>query len=459
MAEPFTALIMAAGQGTRMKSETPKVLHAVCGKPMVEWVIDASREAGATEVVCVVRPGEGVQQGLPAGVTVAEQREREGTGAAVLAARDVGPRDRPLAVLSGDHPLVAAEVIEQLARAHADADAAVTMLTTESLDPAGYGRVMRSADGSFDRIVETKRTDGLSDEVLATREVNLGTYLFEPDELFAALERVEEQDGELYLTAAISAFAADGRVASTSTDDPDVAQGVNTRADLMEVEAIARRRLVRRHALNGVTFAAPDSIELHAGVEIGEDTRVGVGASLLGATKIGRGCDIGPQVTALDSVIGDFAGVAHSVLIESEVGAEASIGPFSYLRPGARIGAKAKIGTFVEVKGSTIGAGAKVPHLSYIGDADVGEGANVAAGNITANYDGRNKHRTNIGKNVKTGVHTSFVAPVSVGARAYTGAGSVIVDDVPEGALGISRPEQRNVEGYAERVEEEQQSP
>jgi bifunctional UDP-N-acetylglucosamine pyrophosphorylase / glucosamine-1-phosphate N-acetyltransferase len=459
MAEPFTALIMAAGHGTRMKSGKPKVLHGVCGKPMVEWVIDAAREAGATEVVCVTRPGEGVEAGLPAGVTVAEQSEGEGTGAAVLAARHAVPDDRPLAVLSGDHPLVAAEVIAQLVEAHAGAGSAVTMLTTESLDPAGYGRVMRTADGAFDRIVETKRTEGLPGEVLANREVNLGTYVFEPGELFAALEKVGEEDGEIYLTGAITTFAAERRVASTSTDDPDVAQGVNTRADLMDVEALARRRLVSGHALNGVSFAAPDSIELHVGVEIGEDTRVGPGASLLGATRIGRGCDIGPHVTAVDAVIGDRAGVAHSVLIESEVGEEASVGPFAYLRPGARIGAAAKVGTFVEIKGSTIGPGAKVPHLSYIGDADVGEGANVAAGNITANYDGRNKHRTKIGKNAKTGVHTSFVAPVDVGDRAYTGAGSVIVEDVPEGALGISRPEQRNIEGYAERVEEEKPSP
>src|SRR5918994_2569460 len=218
MAEPFTALIMAAGHGTRMKSETPKVLHAVCGKPMVEWVIDAAREAGATEVVCVTRPGEGVDEGLPDHVTVAEQSEGEGTGAAVLAARGAVSGDRPLAVLSGDHPLVAAEVIAQLVESHADAGAAVTMLTTDSLDPAGYGRVMRTADGTFDRIVETKRTEGLPDEVLANREVNLGTYVFVPGDLFAELEKVGEEDGELYLTGAITAFAAERRVASASTD-------------------------------------------------------------------------------------------------------------------------------------------------------------------------------------------------------------------------------------------------
>ncbi len=459
MAEPFTALIMAAGHGTRMRSKLPKVLHSVCGKAMVEWVVDATREAGAEEVVCVVRPGEGVAEGLPPGVTIAEQHDGEGTGAAVLAARQAIAPERPLAVLSGDHPLVTADVVSSLIASQVAGEAAATVLTTESLDPAGYGRVIRRPDGAFEAIVETKQTDGLAPEVLATREINLGTYVFQPDALFRALDLVEPQDGELYLTGAISALAAEGRVATSATADGDVARGVNTRADLMEVEQVARRGLIAAHGRNGVSFAAPDSVELHAGVTIGEDTRVGVGATLVGATAIGAGCDIGPHVTASHATLGDGVQVAHSHLVECEVGDGASIGPFAYLRPGARIGRNAKIGSFVEVKNSAIGEGAKVPHLSYLGDADVGEGANVAAGNITANYDGRAKHRTEIGKGVKTGVHTSFVAPVSVGDRAYTGAGSVIVEDVPEGALGISRPQQRNVEGYAERVEEEEPSP
>ena len=459
MPEPFTALIMAAGHGTRMRSRLPKVLQPVCGKPMVEWLIDAARAAGAEQVVCVVRPAEGVEEGLPPGVNVVEQREGEGTGAAVLAAREAVAPDRPVAVLSGDHPLVAAEVISGLVAGHAAAGAAATVLTTESLDPAGYGRVIRGAGGAFEAIVETKRTEGLSPDVLATREINLGTYVFEADSLFRTLELVEPRDGELYLTGAISALAAHGRVATSATADADAARGVNTRADLMEVESLARRRLIAAHGENGVSFAAPDSVELHAGVTIGEDTRIGVGATLLGATAIGSGCEIGPSVTAKDATLGDRVEVAHSVLVDCDVDDDASIGPFSYLRPGARIGPRAKIGTFVEIKNSTVEAGAKIPHLSYLGDAEVGEGANVAAGNITANYDGRRKHRTKIGKDVKTGVHTSFVAPVGVGDRAYTGAGSVIVEDVPEGALGIARPQQRNVEGYAERVEEEKPSP
>jgi bifunctional UDP-N-acetylglucosamine pyrophosphorylase/glucosamine-1-phosphate N-acetyltransferase len=459
MPEPFTALIMAAGHGTRMRSSLPKVLHPVCGKPMVEWVIDSARQAGADEVVCVVRAGEGVAEGLPAQVAVAEQREGEGTGAAVLAARDAVPDGKPVAVLSGDHPLVAPELMADLVAAHREASAAATVLTTASLDPSGYGRVLRTATGAFEQIVETKRTEGLSEEVLATREINLGTYVFEPVDLYGALTQVQEEGGERYLTGAIGRLALEGRVATHSTDDARAAQGVNTRVELMDVERVARQRLVHDHGRAGVSFAAPEALELDASVVIGPDTRIGAGATLKGATRIGAGCEIGAHVTAIDATLGDGVSVAHSYLTRCEVADGASVGPFAYLRPGARIGEGAKVGTFVEVKNSDIGAGAKVPHLSYIGDADVGEEANVAAGNITANYDGRSKHRTRIGKSAKTGVHTSFVAPVSVGERAYTGAGSVIVEDVPEGALGISRPEQKNIEGHADRVEGREPSP
>ena len=229
--------------------------------------------------------------------------------------------------------------------------------------------------------------------------------------------------------------------------------GVNTRADLMEVDRLAVRRILDRHARDGVTFLGPDSTRIEAGVVVGADTTVWPGVTLRGETSIGAGCELGPQTTITDSTLGDGAKAVHSFLTEATVEAGASLGPFAYLRPGAHIGEGAKIGTFVEVKNSNIGAGTKVPHLSYLGDADVGANSNIGAGNITANYDGREKHRTTIGDGVKTGVDTSFVAPVSVGDGAYTGAGSVIAEDVPDGALGISRSEQANVEGYAERKE------
>jgi bifunctional UDP-N-acetylglucosamine pyrophosphorylase / glucosamine-1-phosphate N-acetyltransferase len=458
MPEPFSVLIMAAGQGTRMRSALPKVLHPICGKPMVEWVIDAARDAGAETVVCVTRPGDGVAEGLPDGVEVAEQREGEGTGSAVLAAREALPADRPVVVLSADHPLLSREEVEGLVAAHRRDGASATLLTTDSLDPAGYGRIVRDPDGSITRIVETKHREGLSQEELAIREVNLGTYVFEPGELMSALDGAQLEHGERYLTAVFPALAAKGQAVSTCrTDDATSARGVNDRAELMEVERLARRRLIDEHARAGVTFLAPETVVVEVGVTIGADTRIGPGVTLAGATAIGEGCEVGPHTTAMDARVGDRVSVAHSYLAECEVRDDASIGPFAYLRPGSVIGEGAKIGTFVEVKNSEIGAGAKVPHLSYIGDADIGEDSNVAAGNITANYDGRRKHRTQIGKSVKTGVHTSFVAPVSVGDGAYTGAGSVIVEDVPPGALGISRPEQENVEGYAERVEEDKE--
>jgi bifunctional UDP-N-acetylglucosamine pyrophosphorylase / glucosamine-1-phosphate N-acetyltransferase len=454
MPQPFTVLIMAAGRGTRMRSAVPKVLHPVAGRPMVEWVIEAAREAGAARVVCVTRPGDGVAAELPSGVEAVEQTEGEGTGAAVLAARAALGDGTTVVVLSGDHPLVSAELVRALVDAHHRQRAGATLLTTEQLDPAGYGRVVRAGDGSVERVVETKHTEGLPPDVLAIREVTIGAYAFEGADLLRALERVGEERGELYLTAVFPIMRDQGvRIAAHLTHDGRSSLGVNDRAGLMEAERLARRRILEDHARAGVTFLSPDSTTIDAGVEIGADTVIGPGVTLRGATSIGTGAEIGPQVTAVDARLGERVIVAHAYLVDCEVRDRASIGPFAYLRPGAVIGEDAKVGAYVEVKNSEIGRGAKVPHLSYIGDADVGEESNIAAGNITANYDGFQKHRTKIGKRVKTGVHNSFVAPVTVGDGAYIGAGSVITEDVPAGALGISRPEQKNIEGYAERAE------
>jgi bifunctional UDP-N-acetylglucosamine pyrophosphorylase/glucosamine-1-phosphate N-acetyltransferase len=457
MAESFTVLIMAAGHGTRMHSHLPKVLHRVCGKPMVEWVADAARDAGAERVLCVVRPGEDVADLLPDGIEPVEQHEGEGTAAAVLAARGT-IESGSLVILSGDQPLVTAEQIAGLRAAQHAEGAAATLLTTEELDPAGYGRIVRDADGRFKEIVETKRTDGVPSAVLAIREVNLGTYAFDAAELFEALDEVGLTDGELYLTGALPALIARGRVVTTyATDDAAVALGVNDRAGLMQVEESAQRRILEGHARAGVTFLQPATTRVETNVTIGADTTIGPGVSLLGSTRVGEGCEIGPHTTLQDAGVGDGASVKQAFVVEAEIGQGAIIGPFSYLRPGTVVGEGAKVGAFVEVKNSEIGAGAKVPHLSYIGDADVGEKANLGASTITANYDGRKKHRTKIGKNAKTGIHTSLVAPVDVGDRSYTGAGSVITGDIPEGALGIARERQKNVEGYADRVEEDPQ--
>ena len=454
-----TALIMAAGHGTRMRSSLPKVLHPVCGRPMLGWVIAAARAAGAGRIVCIARPGEGLEQALPGGVELAEQRSGEGTGAAVLAARaelEAAAPDGDVVILSGDHPLVTGELIAELLAAHARTGAAATILTTDRLDPAGYGRVVRAADGSVERLVETKHPERVAPDELAIREINLGTYAFRAGDLLAALDAVAETDGERYLTGVFPLLRERGlTIATHPTDDTHSALGVNTRADLIAVERHARAALVERHALAGVSFAAPDTVVLDADVEIGEDTTIAQGVTLTGRTRIGRACEVGPHTTVIDSSLGDRVRVPHSHLVECEVEDGATIGPFAYLRPAVHLERDAKVGTFVEVKNARVGAGAKVPHLSYVGDADIGEGANLGAGNITANYDGRRKHRTRIGRNARTGVDTAFVAPVSVGDGAYTGAGSVIVEDVPDGALGVARSRQRNVEGYAGRVEKE----
>jgi len=429
------ALIMAAGHGTRMRSQTPKVLHPVCGRPMLGWVVDSARGAGADRVVAVVRPDSGVAESAGDGVEIAEQREGEGTASAVDAARDLLADEETILLLSGDHPLITSHLLTGLLEAHAEQGAEATILTTEELDPEAYGRIVRDKKGRVEQIVETKDETDVAPEHLEIREINLGTYVFDGRALFDALEKVEPADnGERYLTAV---FPLLDSVAAHATDDISSAAGVNDRADLMAIEEVAQARIIDRHARAGVTFRAPGTVVIDASVEIGEDTLIEAGVTLKGETTLGAGVTI-----------------THSYVTDARIGDGAQVGPFAHLRPGTVIGENAKIGTFVETKNADIGARAKVPHLSYLGDAEVGEEANIAAGNITANYDGFEKNRTKIGKRAKTGVNNSFIAPVTVGDDAYTGAGSVIDDDVPEGALGISRSEQKNVEGYAERAKQ-----
>jgi bifunctional UDP-N-acetylglucosamine pyrophosphorylase / glucosamine-1-phosphate N-acetyltransferase len=462
MAPQLTAVIMAAGHGTRMRSSLPKVLHPVCGVPMVHWVVDAARAAGAGRVVCITRAGEGVAEALPPGAEAVEQAEGEGTGAAVLAAREVLEQSDRVVVLSGDVPLTTAGTIEGLLDTHEREQAAATLLTTEELDPTSYGRIVRGDDGLVERIVETKSTEGVPDDVLAIREINIGTYVFDGPALAAALQEAQVEDnGERYLTSVFPILIGKGlKVAAHRTGDTLTAMGVNSRADLMEVTRHAQRRILVEHAKQGVTFTAPDSVAVDRTVEIAADTTIATGVTLRGATSIGAECQIGPATTITDSQIGDGVTIPHSFLVECKVADNATIGPFAYLRPEADVRDKAKVGTFVEVKKSTIHEGAKVPHLSYVGDADVGAGANLGAGTITANYHRGRKTRTTIGEGVHTGVHTALVAPVNVGASAYTGAGSVITEDVPEGALAVSRPKdsQKNIEGYSQRVNEESKS-
>jgi bifunctional UDP-N-acetylglucosamine pyrophosphorylase/glucosamine-1-phosphate N-acetyltransferase len=458
MAPQLTALIMAAGHGTRMYSSLPKVLHPVCGVPMLHWVVDAAQEAGADRVVCVTRPDSAVTDALPPGVEAAEQTEGEGTGSAILAARAAIEQSERVLILSGDVPLTAPSTVRALIEEHEERSASATLLTTHLDEPAGYGRIVR--DGELvERIVETKYTDGIPEEILRIREINIGTYVFDAQALLEALDEVPVEDnGERYLTNVFPILRSkDKAIARYETNDRLSALGVNDRADLMEVTRHAQRRILDHHARAGVTFTAPDSVAVDKRVEIGSDTTIATAVTLRGDTRVGEGCEIGPATTITDSQIGDRVAIPHSFLVSCRIADGVSVGPFAHLRPEADIRENAKVGTFVEVKKSTIREGAKVPHLSYIGDAEIGASANLGAGTITANYHRGRKTRTTVGEGVHTGVHTALVAPVNVGASAYTGAGSVITEDVPEGALAVSRPRdsQKNVEGYSDRLKEE----
>ncbi len=446
---------MAAGRGTRMRSRLPKVLHPLCGRPLILWPVEAAREAGAERVVVVVgREADEVRRVLPPGVEVVVQDPPAGTGDAVLSSAEALRGASDVIVLSGDHPLLDAGFITALAERHAASGAAATVTTRELEDPGQYGRVVRTPEGDVERIVETKHPGDATPEELAVKEINAGTYAFAVDPLLEALGQVgsDNSQGEVYLGDVIPLLRQAGhKVAAFLTDDELIGMGINSRVDLADVQEVARRMILRRHMLAGVTVSDPTSTFIDIDVMIGEDTTVEPFSFLKGQVEIGSGCTIGPMTTLIDSAVGDGVSIVHSHLDACEVLDDCTVGPFTRIRPGTKLNDRAKAGAFVEIKNSEIGEGAKVPHLSYIGDADIGEGSNIGASTITANYDGRRKHRTVIGKHSRTGVHTSLVAPVTVGDEAYTGAGSVVTDDVPGGALAISRAPQTNIEGYAER--------
>jgi bifunctional UDP-N-acetylglucosamine pyrophosphorylase/glucosamine-1-phosphate N-acetyltransferase len=449
-----TVLIMAAGEGTRMHSSLPKVLHPVCGRPMVAWPAIAAHEAGAGRVCVIVSPDRDLSSGLPDGTETVVQPNPDGTGGAVRAALDLVRDAETVVVLNGDHPLVSAGVIEELVAAHRDAGAAATVMSVERDDADQLGRIVRDSSGEFDRIVETKYPEGVSPEVLAIREINTNQFAFEAEALAEALGRLSNDNpaGEYYLGDVLPLIReSGGRVIAHRTDDLSVNFGVNNRAELATANGIARSRILERHMLAGVTVTDPEATWVDADVEIEPDAVIEPGTTLRGRTSVGRASIVGPHTTLIDSVLGAEVLVPHSYLVQCEVADRCQVGPYAYLRPGAALREGAKAGTFVEVKNSEIGEGAKVPHLSYVGDAEVGAGSNLGAGTITANFDGFRKHRTKIGRDTRIGVDTMLVAPVNVGDAAYTGAGSVVTEDVPPGALGISRAKQDNVEGYAEK--------
>jgi bifunctional UDP-N-acetylglucosamine pyrophosphorylase/glucosamine-1-phosphate N-acetyltransferase len=451
----LTVVVLAAGEGTRMRSATPKMLHPLCGRPLVLWPLLAAREAGAERIVAVDGPQRHLAEHLPEWADVAVQAEPRGTGDAVKAAREhFAAPGTPVVILAGDVPLITADAIRELVAAHEAAGAAATMATMVLEDPGSYGRVVRAGDGTVERVVETKADGDATPEQRAIHEVNTGIFCFDGAALAGALDAVtaDNAQGEYYLPDVLPVLREQGAtVAAHVVDDPVLTLGVNDRADLAVVREHAQARIALAHARAGVTIVDPRGTVIDAGVQIGPDTVVEIGCTLAAGTRIGAGCTIGPHTTLRGATVGDGALVRHSYVDQGTVEDGATVGPFAYLRPGALLRPGAKAGTFVEIKNSTIGAGAKVPHLSYIGDADVGDRTNLGAATITANYDGRRKHRTTIGADVRTSVDTTLVAPVTVGDGAYTGAGSVITEDVPPGALGIARPRQENKEGYADR--------
>ena len=480
MMPAVTVVILAAGRGTRMRSATPKLAHDLCGRPLLAWPLAAARAAGAARVVVVIGPGgdliETIGAVAPAaaaaggdpssaagsgawgdGVELAVQREPLGTADAVASAAAAIDRDGVVIVLAGDVPLVAPELLRALADAHEASGAAATMVTARLDDPSGYGRVVRDGEGEFVRVAETKVAGDATEAELEITEVNTGIYAFDGAALLDTLAAVgtDNAQAERYLPEVLAILRERGaRIATIAASDPAVVLGVNDRVGLAVVRAEAQRRIQERHMLAGVTIVQPATTTIDVGVEIGEDSVIEPCTQLLGSTRVGAGATIGPHSTLIDALLGDQVSVVHSHLVRCEVREGASVGPFAYLRPGALLREGSKVGTFVEVKNSDIGAGAKVPHLSYIGDTDLGARSNLGAGSITANYDGTSKHRTTIGARVHGGVHTSFVAPVSVGDDSWTAAGTVVTGDVPPGALAVARARQHNVERYNERREQ-----
>lgn len=446
----LTAVVLAAGKGTRMKSRRPKVLHRVAGRPMLLHVLDAVQDAGAGRVIVVAGFGlEDVRAVVDGRAEVVCQAEQLGTAHALLQAEEtLTGVDGDVLVVCGDTPLISGRTLADLVGCHREVDAKATVLTTCLDDPAGYGRIIRGPGGLVKKIVEQK--DGAPED-LAVNEINTGVYCFDIDGLFASLREIGRQNrqGEYYLTDIVDLYAGRGwPVASWVAADSAMVMGINDRAQLAQAEQIIRRRILTGLMDEGVTIIDPATTFIDASVRIGPDTIVYPFTIIEGETLIGRECVIGPQARLVNSSLGDGVTFQYSVALETSVGNRTTVGPFAYLRPETRIGAGARIGDFVEIKKSAVGDGSKVPHLSYIGDAVIGSGVNVGAGTITCNYDGRRKSVTTIEDGAFIGSNTNLVAPVTVGRGAYIGAGSTITRDVPPKALGVARGRQRNIDDW-----------
>jgi len=447
-------IVLAAGQGKRMKSKLYKVLHPVSGKPMVGHVLDTVREASSERTVVVVGHGaEMVKSHLGDAAEYVLQEKQLGTGHAVLqAAPLLSKEEGTTIVICGDTPLVQASTLHAMLKLHADSGAAATILSASFENPAGYGRIIRGEDGTVQRIVEHK---DCSPEEAAIQEINTGTYCFDNRKLFDALSKVtnDNAQGEYYLTDVIGVLKKAGEIVQGfCTDDTAEAIGVNDRVALAEAERYMRERINRKHLLNGVTIIDPANTYIEASVQIGSDTVIYPGTVLRGATVIGEDCVIGPAAEVVDTVIQNGACIKYSTAAESVIGEESSVGPYANLRPGSKLGRGCKVGDFVELKNASLDDGSKVSHLSYVGDAVVGKDVNIGCGAITVNYDGFNKAVTEIGDGAFIGSNVNLIAPVKVGNGAYVVAGTTITHDVPEGDLAIARERQVNKPGYADKI-------
>ena len=458
MSDPRLAVVvLAAGQGTRMRSSRAKVLHPLAGVPLIGHVLATARELDAAHVVAVVRHqreevAATIAELMPDALVV-DQDEIPGTGRAVEVGVSALPADfdGEVVVVSGDVPLLDAQTLRELIDAHRGVSAAATLLSAVVDDATGYGRVVRDADGELLRIVEQK--DAVDDE-LGIREINSGTYVFGAAALRAELPRlsVDNAQGERYLTDVIAALRAAGSaVAAVPVSDAWLVEGVNDRVQLSAAAQRLNAMIVRGWQMAGVTVHDPETTWIDIRATLAEDVEILPGTHIAGATAVASGARIGPQTTLLDCEVGEDAVVVRTDATLAVIGPRATVGPFAYLRPGTDLAEGGKIGTFVETKNAKIGVGSKVPHLSYVGDTEIGEHTNIGAGAITANYDDIAKHRTTIGSHVHTGSHNVFVAPVTLGDGAKTGAGAVVRKDVPAGALAMTVAPQRNIEGWVEK--------
>ncbi|OZS78918.1 UDP-N-acetylglucosamine diphosphorylase/glucosamine-1-phosphate N-acetyltransferase [Tetzosporium hominis] len=448
------AVVLAAGKGTRMKSSLYKVLHPVCGKPMVDHVVSNMEKLGATEIVSVVGHGaEMVKDTLGERSTYVVQEEQLGTAHAVQQAEAVlDGREGTTIVICGDTPLITPETIQQLMTTHHEAGAKATILTAIVDDPTGYGRILRGEDELVTGIVEQKDA---TPEQQKVQEINSGTYCFDNKALFEALKKVDNNNsqGEYYLTDVISILKEQGEaIAAFAAADADELLGVNDRVALSQAESYMRRRLAMHHMREGVTIIDPASTYIGADVVIGSDTVLLPGTMLEGSTVIGENSTIGPNTHLKNSHIGSHTTVHSSVVTDSKIADHVVVGPFAHIRPGSDLGNHVKIGNFVEVKKATIDEGSKLSHLTYMGDAEIGKNVNIGCGTISVNYDGKNKFKTTIEDNAFIGCNSNLVAPVTVGKGAYVAAGTTVTKNVTEDSLAIGRVKQENKEGYAKRI-------